>query len=1112
MHRDRGEIRCAPTDLLRFLGCRHASYLDWHALDGGLRPDDPDPQSAFIQQQGRDHEWAYLDKVRVQYSLVEIAASGGVAERAARTQQAMRAGTPAIAQAVLERGPWQGMPDLLWRIEQPSALGAHAYEPGDIKLASHPQPEHLLQLAAYADLLASEQGTLPQRLHLVLGDERHLVYRCAEFWNFYTRVRDRFEAFLAQLPQAAQPSQPEPCPMCDQCDWHSHCEAVWEQQDHLTHVADIRQSQIAKLRAAGVTTVAQLAALPEEATVRGMSAGTLARLRRQAALQCHQRKTGQDTYQLLEVAPGQGLERLPPPDPGDLFFDIEGDPFYPGGLEYLFGVYQTLEPPEFRCFWAHDRDQERQALEQTIDCLVARLQQRPHAHIYHYAHYEFSALKRLSSAHGTREAELDQLLRERKFVDLYRVVREGLAVSRPSYSLKELEAFYTDKRSDAVETAVDSILWYEHWRQSRDDTKLRDIADYNQVDCRSTGQLRDWLLSLRPEPPPAQAAEAQEPPAVIAAVPTESDTLAQAVSTGATHLPERARTLIGHLLEFHRREEKPQWWALFERANSLEEDLIDDPECLAGLVWDADCPLAAHQRSVLVTYRYPAQETKLAPGDRPAIAANLNATHAIAALNETERRVQLKRGKTSDPLPERLSLIPGRPIQTQTLKAAVGRLAQSAAARAGRYAAVEAFLARAAPRIAGCDPQQPLVAPGSDPVAAVRDLALGLQASYLVVQGPPGTGKTHTAARAIVALLQRGDRVGVMAATHKAINNLLAKVEAAARAEGLSFCGAQKASSDRQALNREQIATVREPKKIGTEHQLIAGTAWLFARPEFDLSCDALFVDEAGQVSLGNLVAAGTAGRNLVLVGDRMQLGQPIQGTHPGEAGQSSLDYLLGERATIPPERGVFLDTTRRLPPEICCFVSSAIYEGRLQAHPDTATRHLVLPPDAPAALAPRGLRFVDAHHSGCQQKSEAEADIIKGLIDCLLTARVCHADGSQRPLTLNDILVTAPYNLQVSHLERVLPDGAQVGTVDRFQGQEAEVVLVSMTTSSPQELPRQVEFLYSRNRLNVAISRARCLAVTIANPALLDLPCTTVEQIRPVNTLCWLRDYARAH
>jgi superfamily I DNA and/or RNA helicase len=393
----------------------------------------------------------------------------------------------------------------------------------------------------------------------------------------------------------------------------------------------------------------------------------------------------------------------------------------------------------------------------------------------------------------------------------------------------------------------------------------------------------------------------------------------------------------------------------------------------------------------------------------------------------------------------------------------------------------------------------------------VADAIARLDRSYLFIQGPPGAGKTYTGSHAIVELLRRGYRVGVSSNSHKAINNLLRAVEDVATAKSFSFRGAKKIGKDEEsALNGKYIEDVSENEDVERgDYQLIAGTAWLFSRPAFDQTLDYVFVDEAGQVCLANLLAIGTSAKNIVLLGDQMQLGQPIQGVHPGESGESSLDYLLQGAATIRPERGIFLGTTWRMHPHVCQFISDAVYDGRLMPEARNSNRVLVLNETAHQELRPSGIRFIEADHDGCSQESREEAEIIRTLFDSLLSQRYRDRNGDEHAMQIGNVLVVTPYNVQVNLLKRVLPAGARVGTVDKFQGQEAEVVIVSMTTSSGDYMPRFVDFLFSKNRLNVAISRARSLAIVIANPKLLSIRCSTPDDMALVNTLCWVREYA---
>jgi hypothetical protein len=360
----------------------------------------------------------------------------------------------------------------------------------------------------------------------------------------------------------------------------------------------------------------------------------------------------------------------------------------------------------------------------------------------------------------------------------------------------------------------------------------------------------------------------------------------------------------------------------------------------------------------------------------------------------------------------------------------------------------------------------------------MAELVLSLAGRHLVIQGPPGSGKTWISGRLIARLLAAGKTVGVASTSHKAIHKLLDEVEAG----GITVQGIKKATAGNPEsfYESEHITSSTEREAA----PLLGGTAWLFAHGDYDGQLDYLFVDEAGQVSLADACAMVTCAGNLVLVGDPQQLAQVLQGSHPDESGVSVLQHLLGDDPTIPPDRGLFLERTYRLHPDLCAYISEEFYEGRLE--PDPACAELTTPLGT-------GLRFAPVEHEGCRTESEAEVARVHEEVERLLAAGV--APG--------EIMVVAPYNVQVERLRAALPEAVPVGTVDKFQGQEAKVVLYSMASSSGEDIPRGLEFLLSRNRLNVAVSRAQCLAYLVCSPQLLEVDCRTIEEMRLANALC---------
>jgi predicted RecB family nuclease len=1108
MQKRGSEILYSAGDVVAFLECEHATTLSLINLDTPLKRAEDDASLELIQNRGFAHEAGFLELLKAKkLHVAEIPGDGRQEDLVAQTMQAMREGHDVIFQAALRAGPFYGRADFLRRVEEPSDLGSWRYEPADTKLARSPKAKFLIQLAFYSDLLGQVQSAAPGAMHLALGDGSEHSYRVADFSRYYGQVRDRFLDFTTKRPSD---TYPERCDYCPFCPWRDLCAERWVTDDHLNQVADIRRTQIDRLQAAGITTLAALAHLAPGTAVARMHPDTFEKLRSQARLQLDRRESGKPRLEVLPADPDgrRGFHRMPEPDPGDIFFDMEGDPFEAGGLEYLFGVrYVESGRATFRGFWAHDRAAEKQAFEELMDFLAARLAAHPGAHIYHYAHYEPTALKRLMSLHGTREAQVDDFLRKGKLIDLYKVVREALRVSE-GYSLKDLEAFYMGGRAAAVKNAGGSIVEYERWRQTGDAAILEEIRRYNAEDCESTHRLRDWLLERRPADMPWFRAEAAAGQTEAKAERTRQiEAELEAYRTRLTGGP--VEELLFQLLDFHRRCAKPAWWAVFARQEMTEDELIEDLECLSGLRRDPARPPVGEKRSRIYTFLIPEQETKLRAGDQIRRADTAEPLGTIVELDEAARRVRIK--STKD-VPDALSIGPSGPIDTEVLRKALVRVAESVASRTPAYPAVIALLGKKAPRLRGRESGAPILPGGASLIEEAIAAVDSLDRSYLFIQGPPGAGKTFTGSHLIVHLLKQGKRVGVTSNSHKAINNLLAAVEKVAVEKNVRFSGVKKstASDPDTAFDGRFIASIADKEEAIEENaELLAGTAWLFADEALEQAFDYLFVDEAGQVSLANLVASGTAARNIVLLGDQMQLSQPIQGVHPGRSGESALDYLLDGLATIPPDRGIFLPTSFRMHADVCRFISEAVYDGRLHPEVDNQRQTLLFGSGAHPALRPTGIVFLPLEHDGNSQRSQEEAELVRALYASLLAQQYRNKKGEEKRMTADNILVVAPYNSQVNLLRSMLPAGARVGTIDKFQGQEAEAVLISMATSSGEYLPRNIEFLYDKNRLNVAISRAKCLAVVVASPALLHVKCATPEQMGLVNTLCWVNSYS---
>ena len=1137
-------ILYSASDLVHFLECQHLTTLNRVHLQKPLQKAKDSDEARSVQNKGFDHERRYLEKLKAQHaSFVDIADSGKTREQKVEaTLDAMRQGIEIIYQATFFSFPFLGHADFLRKVPKPSALGDYSYEVIDTKLAKTTHGKFIVQLAFYSDLLGKAQGTLPDRMMVVLGDGREDIYRLADYTYYYQGLKDRFLAFMAEpmnvpaesaLLNSSLTTKPFPCDKCELCHWRERCEQQLDEEDHLSRVANILKTHIRKLEAQGIETLQQLAELPDNSQIRKIPGPVLRRLRHQARLQNQKKIDGELHVELITPDPDipkeigdRGFARMPLPDKGDLFFDMEGYPHVENGLEYLFGLYYfEKSKPIFLPFWAHTRKEEKQAFEEWIDFVIDHLDNYPDAHIYHYAAYEKTAITKLMRLHGTREAQVDRLLKEKKLIDLYQVVREAIRVSEPSYSIKYIEKFYLDKRQGDVTNAGSSILFYEKWLESNDDSILQSIADYNEDDVRSTYELQQWLCRLRPQTMPwlgeglpeddereetkrQQSAKAFEIRLISARTQLEG-LLPEDPLTWTDR--ERQLRLIADILDFHRRSVKPQWWAVFERQSKNHEERLEDVDCIVGLMPDLNHPPVTEKRSLRHTYRYPEQEVKLKSTDVCVVADTMMSLSELTVNHETQTvTFKLGQGRTLPEAPFDIGL--GKPIDQAPLQEALFRYVDSVLAGttsdgSSAYPAIDGLIRRDYPKLSGHPTGTPIV-PDKPTTNEIIQAVHQLDHSHLFIQGPPGAGKTYTGSKVIVSLLKSGKRVGVSSNSHKAIINLLKAVEEEAIKAGVLFKGAKKSSKDdeSQQIKGKMIVDVSDKKDVADpQYQLIAGTTWMFSDPALDQSIDYLFVDEAGQVAMGMLIPMAVSSKNIVLLGDQMQLSQPVQGVHPGESGLSVLDYLLEGESTIARERGIFLGVTWRMHPDICQFISEAVYDGRLTAEPIAAKRKLVFKKNDLETLPTTGIHYLPVKHTDCSQSSEEEATVIKDLYLQLLEQSFENEKGEVIQISHDNILVVSPYNMQVNLLKRELPPGARVGTVDKFQGQEAEVVLISMATSSGDELPRNIEFLFSKNRLNVAISRAKCLAVLVCSPDLLSIQCKTPEQMRLVNTLAWV-------
>ena len=1125
-----GTIALSATDVANHLSCTHLTGLNLRLARGEIaEPAWENPHLVVLQQRGMDHEDSYVESLRSRgLSIVDLSSEPETSSREA-LRTAMEAGVQVIYQAVLTSGEWGGRTDVLLRVDHAdrvSRFGAWSYEVVDCKLASETKAESVLQLCLYSDLLSELQAIEPELFHVIRPevDFKPESYRFCLFAAYYRVVKNSLKG---AVQAGGDGLYPEPVDHCDVCRWWKVCDHQRRADDHLSFVAGASKLQRKELSLHGVSTLEALATLPLPISftpTRG-ARESYARLREQARIQRDARTEGKIKFELLPSQPGGGFYRLPCPSDGDIFLDFEGDPFVVGGgREYLFGIAVAGDTGTLRYLsrWALNRDQERAAFEWLVDFTFERMARYPDLHVYHFGAYETGAVKRLMLRYATKQEEVDRLLRGEIFVDLHSVAKQSVRASVEQYSLKDLEKFCDFKRGVQLSDASQARHFVEHQLEMNEAKGLTAevceiVEGYNQDDCLATERLRRWLEHLRasviaggqqvtrPEPKDTIASEQATAQQARIAVLFEALTLGVPEEPSERTAEQSARWLLAHALDWHGREEKVKWWEFYRMKDLSEEDLFEEKTAVAGLAFRQRLPnRSPRERAPIDQYHYPLQECSIKAGDDLHTLDEKKFGKVLAA-DPVARTLDVKKPIKLDALHPPAVFAHSR-YGADEQRDSILRIADWVIANginnAGDYQAARDLLFRTPPRLSANQPLQ--LMGGEDFVRPACRIVGSVDNSVLPIQGPPGAGKTFTGARMICELVRQGKRVGVTAVGHKVIHHLLEEVVDAAQKMGLHsvVCGHKNDSDGTGGDGVRAIATNEDALNLlqSGEVNVLGGTSFVWAREEFRGSVNVLFVDEAGQMSLANVLACAPAGNSLVLLGDPQQLEQPQKGSHPEGSDVSALAHLLDGWKTIEPNRGLFLGTTWRLHPTICRFTSELFYEGRLASRAGLEAQCI----RTPDAFSGAGLWFVPVNHDGNQSHSTEEIDRVAAIVEYLTQPGTTwvDGDGSSSPLNLDDILIVAPYNDQVNRLKERLV-GGKVGTVDKFQGQQAAVVIYSMTTSTPEDAPRGMEFLYNSNRFNVATSRARCACIVVGNARLFSPDCRTPRQMELANVLC---------
>lgn len=1076
----------SPSQLITFIDSPYASWYERALREYPDKftdlKDEEDKLQKVLQAKGYEHEAKILAQFKAQGLRVKENVEYGT------VATAIMEGYDVIYQARLSTERFSGYIDFIVK-------EADGYIIYDTKLARAAKPYMIYQLCIYTEALGLILGEIPKTFKIITGLDEIITKNTADFFHYFKAVEADFIDFHDNF-DITKPPKPEN--YASHGAWEDYAETELIERDHLSLVATMSRKNIQALEAFGITTIQDLIEAKFDSKIK-IAPDVFERLKIQARLQ---RESESKATPLFEI---KKAINIPPKDAGDLYFDMEGYPLYgKNGLEYLFGV--TFADGNFKDFWAHDQAEEKLAFSQFIDLAMKHFKKHPKMKIYHYASYEVTAMRKLSTTYGVKEAEVDTLLRNEVFIDLYKVVKDTLIIGTPNYSIKSVEKIYRPKRNTEVANAGDSVVAYADWivsGESKDwkkSQKLKDIRDYNKDDCDSTLELADWLRSLMKTSYIAPVKVVKEK--VLDADGDEEATVEDIRNWALEKHPgDPVFKNVTYLLDFNKRKDKPMWWRYFDRYTMTKSEFEDDLSCLSEIQF----------KSVFkneVTYSYnPAEETKIKADDTCVSLENIN--HKII---EVDNQLGILKAtvpyKQIETLIKKTSLMIHQPFNSKVIDARIEDFVDHYHDKKVRHKAVRDFLNRTRPRLTKV--KSPLVdkkLPRAQEALKIIDL---MDETTLCIQGPPGTGKTYTASKMIAHVVRQGKKVALLSNSHKAIINLLNGAFSEFRT-GELVSGLKVGLKNQEDIKDERV-DIKEGLRDIEDYQIVALTIYSLCKcPEEYF--DYLFIDEAGQVAIAHLVAGGMSAKNIIMMGDQQQLPQPVEGSHPLETGLSLLEYYMQGKHTIDDDQGIFLNITYRMHSDISQFISNSIYEGRLLADGENDKR---IVKKAKPTDAESGIVFIPVNHAGNSQASREERLAIVALTKSLLGRKKTDKSGaSAGMITLDDILFVAPYNLQVSFLTDELQNEfsgvPQVGSVDKFQGQEAYVVILSMCTSSEQDIgSRGIDFLFSLNRLNVALTRAQSLAYVVGSPDLLRVRTSNIDKMRNLNFWNWLIKFSK--
>ena len=1128
-----------PSELALFCQSYLASWwneLDRRKLFNGEKLNQ-DPLNEILKKDGIRHEDTLIKKLVSQNFKVKRLKGKQSKADYKECFDAMIDGYDFIYQASFKSDEIRGAVDLLKRVDRPSKLGSFSYVPIECKLASSVNIKFIIQCLCYCDLLHESLGVRPKTFEIYLGGGSFECFDVDKFWDWYQFKKNEYKTFLRNF---APNKEPEDIPG-DHSNWTEFINERLKNKRDLILVYNILKNQRNKLRSEGILSIDQLAAIKPNTKITGINPEILERLRQQAAIQIKPRKNENiPEYILKDQNNSFGLFKLPKPSKGDIWFDLEGARDFVRGTkrEYLFGVVYLDENNELKDFywWAHTDEEEKLSFEKFVDWVEKRRKKFPDLHIYHYANYEKVAVRDLQQNYLTRMTEITDWLRNNLLIDLQPIVQNTIILGEESYSIKKVERLYMNRTED-MQSAVESMVAYELWRNSGEPSlpgkledglspMLEEIRLYNKDDLVSTYKLNKWLLKLKSdlnieEQNIIQEDKKEDQPREIDIeasklfdeIPIQDFNNNQNKIRTITPNPRgwswETQKVLASLLGFLVREQDVNYWRYFDR---LEQSFINPSSLLKDDEVIAEASLVESSEEIEYSFN-PEQPIKLEKDANNSWGLRLYLPKSESYLKVQPYGLDCEKGSIKFK-ESKITLGKNLALNECLIKVEeayfTSSIRRSLLDQAKEWVRGVSLISPTIIQLLERDILPELI-PVNENIQKdltninkyISDFIFKNNEILFAIQGPPGTGKTTLSSKVIADLVQKGYKVAITSNSHKVIDNLLLKIDTIFQDLNINQKIVKCETREDEIFLNSNVITL-PPEKIGNYVSVMGATTTKFCSKKFNSKFDLLVVDEAGQYALANLLTIAKHSKSILLVGDTQQLAMPTKASHPNNSGQSCLQYLMNGLEVVPPNKGIFLPISFRLAPAINNVVSELFYQGKLKPNTKNSENKIIW--DQPSSKKDKskypesGVIFIPVKHQDCSLKSEEESEKIQQLIRLLLSSKYKLGSAIERSISLEDILIIAPFNVQVNYLKRKLDKKLKIGTVDNFQGQEAIISIFSLTSSTGEDAPRGLDFLLDPNRLNVAISRAKILSIVVGSPSLAESPCKTNAEIIKLN------------